>query len=191
MQLKNNDSFLRASLSRSFSFSPHSPSLYICFSRSLSRLSPIKNFKCRFLPLDRSVCPILLTDVLPSLFSAASVSLPPSSRVSPSHPHKPSLFRNRCGSLVWHRSVRSNLINSCKFNYWLTAPRLRALYLLLASPRASISSCPVFLFFSIPFFSFTAPRTNPSRRSPFLRNSPPAFSFSAELCGGNAIARKW
>lgn len=70
MQLKNNDSFLRASLSCSFSFSPHSPSLYICFSRSLSRLSPIKNFKCRFLPLDRSVCPILLTDVLPSLFGS-------------------------------------------------------------------------------------------------------------------------
>lgn len=58
--------------------------------------------------------------------------------------------------LVWHRSARSNLINSCKFNYWLTAPRLRALYLLLTSLRASISSCFAYLFFFILFFSFTA-----------------------------------
>lgn len=117
----------------------------------MSLLSPIKNFKCRFLPLDRSVCPILLTDALPSLFGSERFT----STVSPSLPRASSFAI--AVVLVWHRSARSNLINSCKFNYWLTAPRLRALYLLLAPPRASTSSCLAFLFFFIPFFSFTVP----------------------------------
>ena len=109
------------------------------------------------------------------LFLATSVSLPPSPSIEP-----PSFAT--AVVLVWHRSVRSNLINSCKFNYWLTAPRLCALYLFLASPRASISSC--LLIFFHPFFLFhrAAPRTNPSRHSSFLWASS-AFSFSTKLCG--------
>lgn len=54
--------------------------------------------------------------------------------------------------LVWHRSARSNLINSCKFNYWLTASRSRALCIFFSLLHAQVySSCLAFLFFSSPF----------------------------------------
>lgn len=98
-------------------------------------------------------------------FSAASVS---SSSFSSRSYHPVSSFA-AVVALGWHRSARSNLISSCKFNYWLTAPRHRALYLLLASPRASRYSCfgQVLILFLSSFLplSRAAPRTNPSRRT--------------------------
>lgn len=124
------------------------------------------------------------------LFSTAGVSLPPTFPLPPSSP----LSNNRCGFLVWHRSARSNLINSCKFNYRLTAPRPRALYLLLASPRASVSSCLALLIFFHPplfLFHYAAPRTNPSRA--FLRTSS-AFQLLGETLWGTRLlvnGRMW
>lgn len=122
------------------------------------------------------------------------------------------LFRGHCGSRLRHRSARSNLINSCKFNYWLTAPRLvSALYIFLAPSRehertylalerfyffSSFPRC-LSLALSVSFSSrlLTAvlgePRTNPSLGAlSFLRSSSPA-SVSRRNFAGNAIARKW
>lgn len=79
----------------------------------------------------RYVYPILLTVFL-SPFLATNISLP---TVSPSLPFSPSfvsmvsLTFATAVVLGWHRFARSNLINSCKFNYWLTAFRLHVLYL--------------------------------------------------------------
>lgn len=107
--------------------------------------------------LDRSVCPILLTRS-PTISFRASISF--SSFSSRSY-HPVSSFA-AVVALGWHRSARSNLISSCKFNYWLTAPRRRALYLLLASPRASRYSCLgqvlILLFSSFLALFLTAPR---------------------------------
>lgn len=118
------------------------------------------------------------------------------------------LFRGHCGSRLRHRSARSNLINSCKFNYWLTAPRLRVLYLprSFVRARAHIPRLGTYLFFflfphclsfSLSFSSrpLTAvpgePRTNPSLGAlSFLHDSSPT-SVSRRNFAGNAIARKW
>lgn len=169
MELKNNDSFLRISLIPSL----HSPSLYIC---SII-VTVISNQKLQVsLPLARSVCLSDFIDRYPAVsFRQQAFSFPSSP-----------LLRGPSFTIavapVWHRSARSNLINSCKFNYWFTASRLRALYLLLASPRASICSCLTFFFFYPSFlFYCDAPRTNPSQHLSFLRTST-AFSFSAKLC---------
>lgn len=123
------------------------------------------------------------------LFSAASVSLPPS----------PSLRASSFAIavvLVWHRSARSNLINSCKFNYWLTAPRLRALYLLLAPLRASTSSCLVFWFFFISFFSFTVPHCEQTHLGVhrFCEPPPRNLQFLGETLWGTRLlvnGRMW
>lgn len=170
------------------------------------------------LPFDRSVCPILLNGVLGRPFSTASISLPtvlpspsPSSllpTVGPVRTTARRLFRGHCGSRLRHRSARSNLINSCKFNYWLTAPRLRVLYLprSFVRARAHIPRLGTYLFFflfphclsfSLSFSSrpLTAvpgePRTNPSLGAlSFLHDSSPT-SVSRRNFAGNAIARKW
>lgn len=189
--MKNNDSFLRASLPLFLFLAAFSISLHLFLSIIVTVIS---NQKLQVsLPPARSVCLSDFIDRRPavSLFGSERFTSTILACLSLTPLRAPS-FANRCGSLVWHRSVRSNLINSCKFNYWLTAPRLRALYLLLASPRASISSCSVFLFFFHPPFSLS-PRTANKPISAFavFAKLSSAFSFSAELCGGNAIARKW
>lgn len=66
------------------------------------------------------------------LFSAASVSFP-----SSSPPPSPSSFAIAV-VLVWHRSARSNLINSCKFNYWFTASRISALCIFFSLLHAQV-----------------------------------------------------
>lgn len=182
---KNNDSFLRSFFSPSLSllFSPRALRVSLHLFLSII-VTVIFNQKLPPESLDRCVCPILLIQSPAIPFRPASVSF--SSFSSRSY-HPVSSFA-AVVALGWHRSARSNLISSCKFNYWLTAPRRRALYLLLASPQASRYSCLgrvliLFFFFSFsPSFSLHAANKPISAYSLFLRASS-GFGFSAKLCG--------
>lgn len=175
MELKNNDSFLRISLIPSLSSLRLSTAVW-----SLSRLSPIKNFKCRFLSRSIGLFVRFYWPMSRRLFSATSISL-----------HRPFLSPSSPSFAIalWFSSGIDPLART-----WLTVANLitglphlvsalciffslvRAQVYLLASPSYS-----VFLYL---FSSFTAPHREQThfQCSQFLRTSS-AFSFSAKLCG--------